>query len=95
MTISSANVATPNASVLIRRLCKHWAHKYPVTYDEQQGDVQLSKGRCVFQVIDELLHVRVEAASDDDLAHMERVVGEHLQRMAGKETLTFAWQRPV
>ena len=93
MTISSAKVVTPNASALIRRLCKHWGHKFPVTYDEEHGDVSLSKGRCLMRVLDGGLDVRLDAASDEDVEHLERVVGEHLQRMAGKEKLEFAWQR--
>ncbi len=94
--ISSARISTTAPSALIRRLCKHWGHKFPVNYDEEHGDVQLSKGRCVMQVVDDALQVQLEAASDDDLQHLERVVADHLQRMAGKdETLTFAWHRPA
>jgi hypothetical protein len=93
MTISSARVATNIPGALIRRLCKHWGHKFPVSYDEHHGDVQLSRGRCVMQVVGDAVQVRLHAESDKDLEHLERVVGEHLHRMAGKETLTFDWQR--
>ena len=93
MTASTARIATTMPGVLIRRLCKHWGHKFPVTYDEQHGDVSLSKGRCTMKVVDGTLEVRVDVADEADLQHIEQVVAEHLQRMAGKEQLEFAWQR--
>ena len=92
MNISTSHVITGQATPLIRRLCKHWAHKFPVTYDDLHGDIQLSYGHCLLQVGEGNLEVRLEAENAEHLERLERVVAEHLQRMALKETLAFEWQ---
>ncbi|SFB33770.1 DUF2218 domain-containing protein [Azotobacter beijerinckii] len=91
MRVSSARVATQDPARLIRRLCKHWAHKFPVSFDERQGEIQLPPGRCLLQAGDGQLEVRLQASDAEQIQRLQQVVAEHLQRMAGDETLDFAW----
>lgn len=92
MTLSSVRIATQDPVRLIRRLCKHWAHKFPVTLDEQRGEIQLSYGHCLLQAGEGELQVRLQAHDAEQLPRFQQVVADHLQRMAGDETLEFAWQ---
>ena len=90
---SSARIKANNPARLILRLCKHWGHKFPVSFDERQGDVQLSIGRCLMQAQDGELDVRLESGDAEQLQKLEEVVADHLQRMAGAEALSIEWRR--
>ncbi|GAB3483049.1 DUF2218 domain-containing protein [Azotobacter salinestris] len=92
MTVSSAWIASQDPPRLIRRLCKHWAHKFPVSLDERRGEIQLPLGRCLLQVGDGQLEVCLQASDAEQIQRFQQVVAEHLQRMAGDETLDFAWR---
>ncbi len=39
MTVSLADVVTAHASRYLQQLCKHWSHKFSVSFDERQGKV--------------------------------------------------------
>ncbi|HTN66465.1 MAG TPA: DUF2218 domain-containing protein [Burkholderiaceae bacterium] len=90
---SSARIKANNPARLILRLCKHWGHKFPVSFDERQGDVQLSIGRCLMQAQVGELEVRLESGDAEQLQKLEEVVADHLQRMAGAEALNIEWRR--
>jgi hypothetical protein len=90
---SSARIKANNPPRLILRLCKHWGHKFPVSFDERQGDVQLSIGRCLMQAQESELEVRLESDDAEQLQKLEEVVADHLQRMAGAEALSIEWHR--
>ncbi|MFJ4089648.1 DUF2218 domain-containing protein [Pseudomonas psychrophila] len=82
MFVSTAQIATDNLQRLITRLCKHWGHKFPVSFEALQGEIQLGLGRCLLQAQDNALDVRLNAADD-----------EQLQRMTINPLPTFDWQR--
>lgn len=93
MLVSTAEVATDNPQRLIRRLCKHWGHKFPVSFDEQQGDIQLGLGHCLLTAMEGELHVRLQAAQDEQIQRLQTVVVDHLQRMAAAPLPEFVWIR--
>lgn len=93
MLVSCATVATDNPGRLITRLCKHWGHKFPVSFDALQGEIQLSLGHCVLQAQDNALAIRLSAADGEQLQRLETVVSDHLQRMAAEPLPVFDWQR--
>ncbi|HAN54373.1 MAG TPA: DUF2218 domain-containing protein, partial [Pseudomonas sp.] len=43
---SQSRITASNPSRLIKRLCNHWRHKFPVQMDEPGGDIELTLGRC-------------------------------------------------
>jgi len=90
-TIATARVATAHARRYMTQLCKHWGHKFQVSYDENHGAIELPAGGCTMQADAEALTVRVEAREAADLARLEAVVEEHIKRFAFREELTFAW----
>ncbi|HRP72499.1 MAG TPA: DUF2218 domain-containing protein [Luteimonas sp.] len=93
MPVATADIDTPEASRLIKRLCTHWAHKFPVSFDADSGTVPFDATTIArLRAEGEHLHVHVEA---DDAVTMERfqgVVEVHLQRMARAGELAIRWQ---
>ena len=86
---SSAIIQTQNSQRIMNRLCKHWAHKLPVTLSLDQGVVELPIGICRLYCTDLLT---VELSSDSEqMPKLKEVVSDHLLRMAGKETLVIEW----
>src|SRR5690606_42098918 len=63
MPVSTADIATPEASRLIRRLCTHWAHRFEVKFDADSGFVPFDPTTTARLRVDgERLHASVEAA---------------------------------
>ncbi|WP_137819130.1 DUF2218 domain-containing protein [Pseudomonas sp. 2FG] len=93
MYSSHTDVSTESASRYINRLCKHWSHKFAVDYDAQRGEIKFDPARCLLQVIDAGLRLTLETPDEQELAHLQEVVAEHLQRMASSEQLAIQWRR--
>lgn len=95
MSTSNADVATEHASRYLQQLCKHWAHKFPVTFDPKHGEIELTIGRTVMDADANTLHIALTAGDDAQLEQLERVVEDHIKRFAFREGLIFSWQRPA
>ena len=91
--ISTATITTVEPARIILRLAKHWGHKWPVQYDEQQGRIELAMGVVLLRAGEGELAVRLEAVPDADMDRFEQVVAEHAQRMARGETYVWQWTR--
>ncbi len=90
---SIAHVPTASASRYLQQLCKHWSHKFAVSFDPARGVIPFGNGAvATLDAGDDMLAVRIEAADADQLARMQRVVAEHLDRFAFREApLAFEW----
>lgn len=97
MAYSIAQVATENGGNYLRRLCKHWAHRFEVDFnpdDLSRGFIDFGSGQSVLlESTDQQLKLTVTDEQSGDLEQLERVVEEHLQRSANKESLVFNWVR--
>ena len=91
MNVSIAKVSTENASNYLRKLCQHWSHKFPVSFDAQHGTIDLAVGKCILDAEENALKVRLELPAEGDATQLQRVVQEHIQRFAFRETLVFDW----
>jgi hypothetical protein len=92
MTISTASVPTASASRYLQQLCKHWSHKFAVTYDAHQGTIPLPMGTATLTAHESTLEVQVDVADSANLERMQKVVAEHLDRFAFREApLPFNW----
>jgi len=89
---SQSRITASNPSRLIKRLCNHWRHKFPVQLDEQGGDIELPLGRCSLRANEGLLDAKLESTDRAQLQQLQKVVADHLARMAGDEPLGIAWQ---
>jgi hypothetical protein len=93
MSRSMAIVPTPNASRYLQQLCKHWSHKFDVTFDATSGHIPLPLGSADLAAGDMALTVTCEVPDNGDLARIQNVVAEHLNRFAFREgELEFRWQ---
>ena len=93
MNISRAEVPTEHAVSYLKQLCRHWAHKFPVEFDDTHGKITLPRAYVTLMSSPVVLSVYVEVAEPADQDRMEEVVAEHLQRFGFRETLVFDWLR--
>ena len=94
MTTVTGEAATPDAARVIRRLCRHWAHKFPVEFDPHHGAIDLtSLGRTVLDADETALHIAVAAVDAASLERLETVVADHIKRFAFREELAFDWHK--
>lgn len=88
-SLSSATIQTQDPQRIMNRLCKHWAHKLPVTQSSDQGVIELLMGICQMHCTD-VLTVTLKSETEQ-MSKLQEVVSDHLLRMAGKETLIIEW----
>lgn len=91
--VSIATIATVEPARIILRLCKHWGHKFPVSYDDTQGRIELPMGVCLLTAGQGQLVARLEGVPGADMGRFEEVLADHAQRMARGETYVWEWQR--
>ena len=89
---ASAHVITDTPARYISRLCKHFAHKLPVSFDDQQGRIEFAFGLSLLLADAQGLTLRVESASNDDLIKLQDVVASHFERFAWQEELSLDWR---
>ena len=96
MTIITGEAATTDAARVIRRLCKHWSHKYPVQMDDSSGVIQLNDVRVALRGEPDRMYIALDNPQGEVPLRLTGVVAEHLQRMAGAEhVLDIHWAAPV
>jgi len=93
MKISQAEVSTTHATSYMKQLCRHWAHRFPVEFDDQHGTIEMTQATCTLNTSPSTLSVHVEMQDEADQSRLESVVAEHLQRFGFKEELVFPWVR--
>ena len=84
-------VKTDNASSYLRKLCQHWSHKFAVEYTDHAGTIALPGTKCALEASAMELTIRLDVDAGGDVARMQQVVEEHLQRFGFKEELVFLW----
>ena len=88
---SIAEIETAQASNDLIRLCKHFAHKLAVTYDDHAGHIPFSVGDCDLSAQGNRLRLAVKARDQDSLGRLKEVVASHLLRFAFREDLAVRW----
>lgn len=94
MACVQAAVATERASRYLQQLCKHWSHRFDVSFDATQGTIRFDGAVCRLAAAPEQLSLVLESDDRDLLARMCHVVAEHLKRFAFRETIEVAWAEP-
>lgn len=88
---SIAAVRTEHASRYLQQLCKHFAHKLPVTFDPQSGQIEFSIGICRLRASGETLTLDLVAGEAGEMPQLQDVVMRHLVRFAFSEALAIEW----
>lgn len=91
MIVYESDVNCANPARVMKRLCRHWGHKFTVVVDANFGSVEFPNGRCEFIAQASLLHVSL-SMPEENQPRMQQVVADHLQRMAGEEVLAISWR---
>jgi len=91
MLHSEARVALESPGRYLGQLCKHFAHKLPVTLEEKQGSITFAMGTCRLRVDEGLLVLRAEAEVAEDLERLQDVVARHLLRFAFRTPPEIKW----
>ncbi|SMG02705.1 FIG00463362: hypothetical protein [Burkholderia singularis] len=91
--VSTAEVALPQAERVLFKMCKHYAIKVPVSFDEHRATIDFPVGKCYVIRTDDVLSIRCEADSADKLERVQYVMDEHLALMARNTQLTVDWRR--
>ena len=92
MTTSKTAIPTEHASKYLQQLCKHFAHKLSVTFDENAGLISFSIGECRLAADASALHIDLSAPNEQDMPQLKDVVISHLVRFAFREELPVVWQ---
>ncbi|MBW4023617.1 MAG: DUF2218 domain-containing protein [Proteobacteria bacterium] len=82
---AEARWETGSAPRYMAQLCKHFAHKLPVTLNERDGQIVFAAGTCDLVAEREALRMRVLAADEAGLEQLQGVVVRHLQRFAFRD----------
>lgn len=90
---ATTDIGTEHASRYLQQLCKHFAHKRPVSFDETSGQITLMSGECRLQADDTKLAITVEAPDASQLEQLQDVVIRHLERFAFREELKVEWRQ--
>ncbi|WP_374652525.1 DUF2218 domain-containing protein [Dongia sp.] len=90
---SMARVATSSPSRYLGQLCKHFAHKVPVSHDTETGRIEFPFGLCELAAGKDMLALCVSAVDAEALSRMEDVIASHLTRFAFREPLEVVWSR--
>ncbi|GGG80249.1 hypothetical protein GCM10011415_32010 [Salipiger pallidus] len=83
---------TSNASKYLQQLCKHFAHKVEVEYDETSGRAELFSGPAIMSATPERLTVTITAEDEDGLEKARGAIDRHLEKFAFREDFkTMSW----
>lgn len=89
---SVAEAATPDASRYLQQLCKHFAHRRPVSFDEHAGHIGFAIGDCRLSATDDVLTITLSAPDDARMSELQDVVARHLLRFAFRDPPTIEWR---
>ncbi len=92
MNHSVARVESERASIYLQQLCKHFAHKRPVEFTPERGQIALGAGMCRLEAADGVLTIRAEAENAEKLAQLQDVIAKHLERFAFRNPVTLDWR---
>jgi hypothetical protein len=85
MTILQGEAPTSDAARVMRRLCRHWSHKFAVRFDDTSGEIQMNEVKLAMRVEPARLQVSLENPEGEIPERLPGVVADHLIRMAGTE----------
>ncbi|MDF1790938.1 MAG: DUF2218 domain-containing protein [Thalassobaculaceae bacterium] len=92
MVTAAASVQSELASRYLVQLCKHFAHKIPVNWDDATGFAEFPYGECRMSVEGKTLTMICKATEPEALGTLKHVVDDHLTRFAWKENLIVVWR---
>ncbi|RZF52740.1 DUF2218 domain-containing protein [Acinetobacter halotolerans] len=87
---STTQLTTTEGKRISKRLVNHWKHKFEVSETETHSKIFMPTATVTLTPQEQYLDVLIEN-QQDDVARLEEVVIDHLNRMAQQE-FTAEWQ---
>ncbi|TCB65125.1 DUF2218 domain-containing protein [Acinetobacter sp. ANC 4216] len=87
---SNTQIITSEAARIAKRLLNHWKHKFEVSETEEDFSIFMPDATVKLTPQSAVLLVSIDS-SLEDLSRLEKVVLDHLSRMAQQE-FTAIWQ---
>lgn len=87
---SNTTINTSEAARIAKRLSNHWKHKFEVSETAEKLSIFMPDATVNLTPQSDALLVSIESTLTD-LSHLERVVLDHLNRMAQQE-FSVTWQ---
>ncbi len=85
MTRLEGEAITADPARVMRRLCRHWSHKFAVRFDDSSGDIQINDVKLEMHAEAARLRIALENPAGEIPERLPGVVADHLIRMAGTE----------
>lgn len=95
MIALSSRVETGSAAKYLVQLCKHFAHKVDVEYDDTTGCVRFPFGTCRLSADPQGLTIKCESADQEAADRLKTVLDVHLKRFGWREDLVVDWSQAV
>ncbi len=76
---------TSNASKYLQQLCKHFAHKVEVHYDNERGFAALGFGPTDFEADSARIRIKVKLNDGSDALSAKQMIDAHLERFAFRD----------
>ena len=76
---------TSSARKYMQQLCKHFAHRVEVRFDDTSGEAALPPGPALMTATPERLEVVIQASDADGLIAARDIIDSHLARFAFRE----------
>jgi caffeoyl-CoA O-methyltransferase len=93
MLHARAEVATPTPDRYIKQLVSHLSHKTTTELQsDESGLIAVHDGQCKLTTEGELLVLEAAADGAEGLAHIQDVVGRHLERFGAWADLRVEWR---
>lgn len=81
-------VISEDPARIMRRLVRHWAHKYETELDDTSGRVHLGEqGSVVMQWVESALAIQIQADDQAGCDTLREIVVAHLQSFEGERPL--------
>nr|WP_312989520.1 DUF2218 domain-containing protein [Comamonas koreensis] len=88
---TQGQVATPEASRYLQRLCYHFSRKISVQYDSHQGEAQFPWGHCNLRAEGGVLSFECSADTAEALARVRHAIDAHVALFSRKNPMVVAW----
>ena len=93
MLYARAEVVTSTPDRFIRQLVSHLSHKATTELQSDgAGVITVEDGQCKLTTGSEMLVLEATADSTQGLAHIQDVVGRHLERFGARAALRVDWK---
>ena len=93
MLVAQSKFETQKAVAYLKKFCRHFAHKLPTEFDDNNGQIEFPFGNCKVETLGNQLQFTVEAETEELIAKMEDVVARHMERFAFRDEIKMTWER--